>query len=333
MKTRNIHWGLMALGTCAALLSTSAHAVWTFTTTGSPTANTYSYAGTGANSGDAAVSLTGFYVANTMTSGKLNSNWASAAGTVGTAGIANSSAGVFSHGSAGMGMYTGTDNAQPQHALDNSQFTEAVLLNFGASTVLTSIGLGYVDNTASPSEIGCRNNTTQAITVTTGTCGAGTTAVGDTADVSVFRWIGDANGPTPGTDGVAGTNGGTMGSWELVGNYGDMVSDTSNPYNNVNASGKTSSWWLISAYNSGFKQNTTNSSSSIATENRATLTDGDDFFKLYAVAGTKCTSTVDAKGVCGGTTSKTPEPATLALTSVALIGVAGLRRRKAKFAA
>ena len=90
---------------------------------------------------------------------------------------------------------------------------------------------------------------------------------------------------------------------------------------------------MISAYNSGFKQNTTNSSSSIATENRATLTDGDDFFKLYAVAGTKCTSTVDAKGVCGGTTSKTPEPATLALTSVALIGVAGLRRRKAKIAA
>lgn len=327
MKTRNIHWGLMALGTCAALLSTSAHAVWTFNTTGSPS-NSYGYAGTGANSGDAAVSLTGFYVANTKTSGVLNSNWASAANTVGTAGIANSSKGLYSHGSAGIGMYTGTDNAQPQHALDNSQFTEAVLLNFGVSTVLSSIGLGYVENTANPAEIGCRDNSTLAITTTTATtCGSGKTAVGETADISVFRWTG-ASAPT-----LAGTAAGTMGSWELVGNYGDMVYDTSNPYNNVNSAGKTSSWWLISAYNSGFKQNTTNSSSSIATENRSTLTDGDDFFKLYAVAGTKCTSNVDAKGVCGGTTSKTPEPASLALTSVALLGVAGLRRRKAKLAA
>jgi hypothetical protein len=147
----------------------------------------------------------------------------------------------------------------------------------------------------------------------------------------VFRWVGNASGPT-GANVLTSTNATTMGGWELVGNYGDMVQDTSNPYNLVNGAGKTSSWWLISAYNSGFAQ-TAASGTTIATENRATLTNGDDFFKLYAVAGTKCTQAVDAKGVCGGTTLKLPEPASLALTSVALIGVAGLRRRKAKLAA
>jgi hypothetical protein len=113
-----------------------------------------------------------------------------------------------------------------------------------------------------------------------------------------------------------------MTGWELVGNYGDMVNDTSNPYNSVNGSGKTSSWWLISAYNSGFTQ-------SAGAENRPALTDGDDYFKLFAVAGTTCATNL-VNGSCGGSGggSHVPEPATLALTSVALLGVAGLRRRR-----
>ena len=102
-------------------------------------------------------------------------------------------------------------------------------------------------------------------------------------------------------------------------------SGTNRRTNTVNSAGKTSSWWLITAYNSGYTQ-------SSGTENRGSLNDGDDFFKLYATAGSKCTSTVDANGVCGGTTVKVPEPATLALTSIALLGVAGVRRRQSKAA-
>lgn len=309
MNIRKIRWSLMSLGAAAALVSTSAHAVWTFNQS-----NVTGIAGT--NSGDPSVSLSGVYATNNTTTGVVNGNWTSAP--------------LVWYSGNGQGMSSDGSNT-PNHALDNNGNTEGVLLQFGASTVLSSIGLGYTSNGQ------CRNNTSGAITqlANDASCPSGTTLIqnGTTqVDVSLFRWIGSGT-PTGSPTPLVGQAAGTMTGWELVGNYGDMTTDTSNPYNLVNSSGKTSSWWLITAYNSGFSQNTTNSSSSIATENRGALDNGNDYFKLYAVAGSKCTTTVNAQGVCGGTTTKTPEPATLALTSVALIGVAGLRRRKARLAA
>jgi hypothetical protein len=283
----------------------AAQAYWTLDTGTNTTVNAGTSTG---DSGNAAytVSMSGFYVGNALNaSNKLSGNW--------TAGTMTD----FSGG--GIGMYTGSDASSPYHALDNNENTEGVLLSFSASTVLSSIGLGYTATTAATPEYGCVSGGV-VVGTTTGTCATGTKTGAPTVDVSVFRWTGNA-APT-----LAGTAAGTMAGWELVGNYGDFIQDTTNPYNQVNAAGKTSSWWLITAYNSGFTQ-------SASTANRGTLTGGDDFFKLYAAAGTKCTGSVDANGVCGGGNVKVPEPATLALTSVALVGVAGLRRRKAKLAA
>ena len=252
------------------------------------------------------VNMSGFFVSNTLNaSSKISGSWAGNA--------------LTQYSGGGQGMTTGTDSGSPYHALDNNGNTEAVLLSFSASTVLSSIGLGYVESTAASPELSCKANVGGAITLAT-SCGAGTTSQGKTVDVSVFRWTG-GSAPT-----LGGTVAGTMAGWELVGNYGDFIQDTSNPYNSVNSAGKTSSWWLISAYNSGFTQ-------SAATETRGTVNVGDDYFKLYAAAGSKCTSTIDANGVCGGTTVKLPEPTSLALTSVALLGVVGLRRRQSKTAA
>ncbi|HEU6453984.1 MAG TPA: PEP-CTERM sorting domain-containing protein [Roseateles sp.] len=306
MNIKNIRWSLMAVGAAAALMSTSAHAVWTF--------NQTNVTGLTGSAGDPTLSLSGVYATNT--SGVVSGNWASSP--------------LVWYSGNGQGMSSDGSNT-PNHAIDNTNNTEAVLLNFSASTVLTSIGLGYTSNGK------CKNNTTGVITTLANdaSCPSGTTLLqnGTTqVDMSVFRWTG-AGTPTGSPTPLVGQASTTMAGWELVGNYGDMIYDTSNPYNVVNSSGKSSSWWLISAYNSGFKQTTT-SGTSIATENRGVLDNGGDYFKLYAVAGTKCTSTVDNKGVCGGTsTGKLPEPATLALTSVALVGVAGLRRRKAKLTA
>lgn len=251
------------------------------------------------------VKMSGFYVANTLNgSGKLSGNWA--AGT------------MTDFAGNGIGMYTGTDSGTPYHALDNNQNTEGVLLSFSASTVLSSIGLGYTATTAATPEYGCVSGGA-VVGTTTGSCATGSKTGSPTVDVSIFRWTG-ASAPT-----LAGTAAGTMGGWELVGNYGDFIQDLSNPYNLVNSAGKTSSWWLITAYNSGFSQ-------SGGTENRGTLSTGDDYFKLYAAAGSKCSGTIDANGVCGGSNVRLPEPATLALTGVALVGVAGLRRRQPKAA-
>lgn len=183
----------------------------------------------------------------------------------------------------------------PNHAIDNYGTTEGILLNFTTKVALQQIYLGFTSTDS---------------------------------DVSVFRYTGvPANGATATTNlanVTASSTGLTNAGWELVGNYGDVAYDTSStaPNQNVNANGLTSTWWLITAYNSGLSGTTKASGTELSNNN--------DFFKLFAVAGTAC-STQIVGGICKTSTGgKVPEPATLALTSVALLGVAGLRRRQSK---
>lgn len=284
-KLGSRHAALIAL-VAGSAFATSAQAVWTFDQSNvtnlsevSPDLNTTS---------DPKLSLTGVYATN-------------GTGNVGFASGATWTAGSLTwFSSNGQGMYSGTDSSSPYHAIDNNGNTEAVLLKFDTSVVLSGIGLGYATNTA-------------------GTNGP--------VDISLFRWKG-SGAPTGSPTPLVGQGAAAMTGWELVGNYGDMVVDTGYQYNTVNtgttngtgaagAGGLGSSWWLISAYNSGYTG---------ALETRSSLDQGNDFFKLYAVAGTKCTST--AAGVCGpGGGSGVPEPASLALVAVGLAGAFGMRRR------
>ena len=150
--------------------------------------NVTNIAGTG---GDPALSLTGVYATN-------------GTGDTGFATGAKWTNGPLTYFSGnGQGMYSGTDSTSPHHAIDNNGTTEALLLDFGTtSVVLSQIALGYVSD----------NNSS-------------TTSSSDRADISLFRWVGgnsvDPTGsPTPlvGQSAAA-----SMAGWQLVGNYGDMA--------------------------------------------------------------------------------------------------------------
>lgn len=96
--------------------------------------------------------------------------------------------------------------------------------------------------------------------------------------------------------------------WALVQNYGDGAPDSATSASStdivraVNGGNVSSSWWLISAYDAGFGGGTLDSLA--------------DYVKVLSVAGTVTT------------TSKVPEPSSLALVAVALLAVRQIRLRK-----
>ena len=320
MKKINTQMVAVAALVAGLGLASSAHADWTFNSTGA-------IAGTGGNSGTS-VSTTGAYATNggTLPSGAIGTTIVAAgtacsvsicgsaagnANTYGVSGFASSATtwtvaatgGTSNTGSSltlypGNGLGQSSDSLgsnQPNHALDNGVGTdandkissvgntEAVLLSFSSSVSLAGVGIGY--------------------------------KFGD-ADISLFRYVGS----TSVAPSFNGTNATTMSGWELVGNYGDLAVNTST-YNTVNASGKGSSWWLITAYNSVYGAATTGS-----------VDQGNDYFKLYAVAGTSCTAT-GVGNTCNNQNTSVPEPTSLALVAIAGLGAVGARRRKVKAAA
>lgn len=130
------------------------------------------------------------------------------------------------------------------------------------------------------------------------------------ADISVLRWTGE-DPPDLSTMTATGAGGLIAKGWELVSSY-DLYSSYSTSITNAGYS----SWWLISAY---FGDTT-------PTSNGRALDTGDDFFKLKTFSGTGC-KTTDS---CGGGNASVPEPGTLALAGLALAGIVGAQRRRAR---
>jgi len=146
--------------------------------------------------------------------------------------------------------------------MDNSGKTDLLSLKFAAAVKLDSLSLGWYK---------------------------------DDSDVSVLAYTGAAPPPVS----ISGKTVANLVSsgWSLVANLANVKATAPT----FNAGGTSSSWWLISAYNSGYG---------------GTAIDGtSDYVKLLSVSNS--------------TPGKVPEPGSLALMGLAACAAFGLRRRKA----
>lgn len=162
----------------------------------------------------------------------------------------------------------------PEHAIDNNQRYEMVLLSFSQSVTLTNTKFGW-----------------------TGT--SNYSAYGGDSDFTVLAYTGAAGG-----QGLAGKTWDSLGSgWTKIGNYSNALTNENRA---INAGNVSSSYWLIGAYNplAGGSDG---------------WSEGNDYVKLASVTGVALPPPPP---------KKVPEPGSMALFGVALVGLFGLRRQQ-----
>jgi hypothetical protein len=305
---------LRAVALAAALIGSAAHAqqTWNLVSTGN-TGGMCTQAGANANTFD------NNYACNNGTSSVTISAWSTDRGT----GTGNAQAGTSATYTAGNGAGTTFANAfltnqgtsgfgaanrseglnpgSPNHAFDSipndPNRVEMMLLDFGSTNVvLNNIGIGWKNGTGS-------------------------------GDMTVMRWVGAKPAATTGAVTVGGnetlaaqrcTGGLVTGCWSLVGSYADVPSDGSAPYGEVNTltnatAAMTSSWWMISTFNTALNGNSTTCRNATNTGN-ATCTAGNDAFKINFIRATA---------------GQVSAPGSLALAGMGLFAAFMVRRRAA----
>lgn len=209
--------------------------------------------------------------------GTLTAKSITAWSTTGNSNTTFQSACIHNWGSAGFGIVNTAENdpctgdpGTGPHSADNVGNIDLFLIEFNSAVNLTGLQIGW----------------------------NGTDNYSADSDISVLAFTGKSP-LTPSVSGLTASNLTTKG-WLSIGNYADVGSKTNN--SQAISTATSSSWWLVSAYNSNLGGGTN-------------LSAGNDYFKLLSVAGNVTT------------TNKTPEPGSLALASLGLLGMLALRRR------
>lgn len=200
-----------------------------------------------------------------------------------------------SQGGSGFGIASrseGVSVAAPNHAADNSPTTSVTpdmfVLKFDTAVTLGEVGLGWSQSDADFSLMAYKG-----------------TVSGATVAAQMDSFIKTKNTTTL-------TSGGVGAGWALIQNSGDAdpvsavgyagsSTDITRP---VNSSNVSSSWWLISAYNSSY--------------GGGSLDALPDYMKLLSVASKNTPS------------GKVPEPGSIALLGAGLLGLIATQKRRQK---